>query len=93
MDKRIKKIIKEIAKEENLSEGTVTKVVRTMTDWTRQTLINMDYVAVLWPWFGTFELLESRVDDETKEKIEEYKNRRKSKKNATKEKTDSDKTA
>jgi hypothetical protein len=52
----------------------------------------MDYAAILWPWFGTFEVLPSRAEEQTKKKVEEYLSKKR-KKNATEEKSDSNKTS
>ena len=42
----------------------------------------MNHVAILWPWFGTFEVMPTRVKDKLKEEVEEYKNNKKVKSNA-----------
>lgn len=73
MDKKINQIINEIAEEEGISKAKVEASIRNMTDWTRRQLIEMNYVSILWSYFGSFSLIEKRCDDEQKEIIKEFK--------------------
>jgi hypothetical protein len=73
MDKTLKRICEEVAKEEGLPAETVEFAVRHLCDWTRQSLINMDYTAVLWNKLGTFKILKRRAKG-YEDIVEEFKN-------------------
>jgi hypothetical protein len=76
MDPIVKKIINEIAQEENVKVELVELSVRNVCDWTREVFIGREYASVLWPKFGSFTFLERRIKEEEDRKvIEEFKNK------------------
>ena len=87
MDPLIKKIIDEIAEEENIKVDLVELSIRNVCDWTREMFINKEYASIFWPKFGSFTLMEKRIKDGNERKIvEEFKN------NFKKNKYDEEKT-
>ena len=80
MDLIVKKIINEIAQEENVKIELVELSIRNVCDWTREQFIGREYASVLWPKFGSFTFLEKRIKEEEDRKvIEEFKNKFKKK--------------
>ncbi len=83
-DEYVLKAIEEIAAEKGLTKKMVTNCVRHVCDWTRQSLINMDYIEIYWAKFGKFKLMPNKVywNPEVEEKARNYfKNKRKGKTN------------
>lgn len=69
MDKNIEKIISSIAATENLSEDSVKAALSLMTDWAKDKMSGLEYSAITWPNFGSFEILKGRIKDTTIESL------------------------
>jgi hypothetical protein len=80
MDPLLKKIINEIAEEENIKSELVELSIRNVCDWTREMFISKEYASVLWPKFGSFTLIERRLKEEDKEIVKDFKQNFKKKK-------------
>lgn len=80
MDPLLKKIINEIAQEENIKVDLVELSIRNVCDWTREMFINKEYASILWPKFGSFTLIERRLKEEDKEIVKDFKQNFKKKK-------------
>jgi len=74
MNKKIEKIVRRVAKEE---EGVNTAAVKAalfiVTNWTREKMKQLEYPAILWPKLGSFNVIDNRCPDECADVIEEYK--------------------
>jgi len=72
MDKNLEKICKIVAEEESISEEKVEFILRHLCNWTRQSLIDLEYSAVLWNKLGAFKVIPKRAK-EHKDTLDEFK--------------------
>lgn len=68
-DENIDKIIDEMSKEMGYSKKMIQNCIKHLCNWTRQSMINMDYACINWNKFGTFTPIVKRMKDEEKKAI------------------------
>lgn len=75
MNKKIEKIIKRVAKEEEgVNAAAVKAALFIVTNWTREKMKQLEYPAILWPKLGSFNVIEKRCPEEDKEALREFRN-------------------
>lgn len=75
MNKKIEKIVKRVAKEEEgVNAAAVKAALFIVTNWTREKMKQLEYPAILWPKLGSFNVIEERCPEEDKEALREFRN-------------------